>query len=118
MHLSTPPECLLPAQQLLEQNRVRREPSSQGVQSRGRIRQEDDNRCVNGVRGTQGCCGNTEKKCLHQAKEEWSVGRQAAECKAEGNLGVPAEGITRAPTALQNGGDVAAQKNLTGLFLM
>ena len=118
MHLSTPPECLLPAQQLLEQNRVRREPSSQGVQSRGRIRQEDDDRCVNGVRGAQGCRGSTEKKRLHQAKEEWSVGRQAAECKAEGNLGVPAEGITRAPMALQNGGNMAAQKNLTGLFLM
>ena len=49
---------------------------TKGVQSRGRMRQEDDDRCVHDVRGAQGSYGSTEKKRLHQAKEEssWTRG--------------------------------------------
>lgn len=44
---------------------------TKSVQSRGRMRQDDD-RYVHDIRGAQGCYGSTEKKRLHQAKEDSS----------------------------------------------
>ena len=112
MHLSAPTVSLLHTQQLLEQNQVRLEPSSQRVYS---LEGGWDKKMTTGVsmisEAHKDATGARRRNGFIRPK------RRAAECEAEGTLGLTEEGTTRALKSSQKWRQRSCRAKLNCTFL-